>query len=64
MKFIFTVMLLLLAPLAPLAVSADDGDGTIAQCGGCTTAMLSCSPGWTPRQSFVNGQPCWKCCKN
>ncbi|KIJ94900.1 hypothetical protein K443DRAFT_683411 [Laccaria amethystina LaAM-08-1] len=62
MKFIFTVMLLLLAPLAPLAVSADDG--TIAQCGGCTTAMLSCSPGWTPRQSFLNGQPCWKCCKN
>lgn len=59
MKIILSVMFLLLAPLAPLAVSAQ-----IAQCGGCTTAKLSCSPGWTARQSFLNGQPCWKCCKN
>lgn len=60
MKSILTAMLLLLAPLASLTVSAKEE--TISECRGCTTAMVDCGDGRIAVEEFLNGQPCWRCC--
>ena len=60
MKSILTAMLLLLAPLALLAVSARE-EG-LSECSRCTTEMVNCHEGVASERLLPNGQPCWQCC--
>ncbi|EDR01498.1 uncharacterized protein LACBIDRAFT_333257 [Laccaria bicolor S238N-H82] len=64
MKFSLTVMLLLLAPLAPLTVSAGRHASRDCnrQCGDCHPEQIPCPNGAPANQSSCDGQPCWQCC--